>query len=87
MSDVVLSLTFYPKPPKAVWVSMNPKEVSIASGSESFTFEDLFLDVDQAIIPLDKYPKGISRRFALRISITGNVEGVSFCSAFINAPM
>ncbi len=78
MSAVVLSLAFYPKQPKAVWVSMKPKEVSIASGSESYAFEDLFLDIDQAIIPLDKYPKGISRRLALRMSITGNAEGVSY---------
>ena len=78
ISTVVLSLVFYPKPPKAVWVSMSPKEISIASGSESYAFEDLFLDVDQAIIPLDIYPKGISVRLALRMSITGNAEGVSF---------
>jgi len=73
-----LALIAVPKHPKTVWLSMKHKEISIDSGIDFLTYEDLYLDVDQATIPLDSYPKGISRRLALRMSITGNAEGVAF---------
>jgi hypothetical protein len=71
-------ISFAPRPPKAVWLSMKHKIIRINAGTGSPAFEDYFLDLDQASIPLDEYPKGISKRLALRLSITGNAEGVLY---------